>query len=329
MKRISLTNTAFEGNNNVYLFPDGSETVLVDTGDSSDETRKQLRAGLATYDLEFEDIDRILLTHWHHDHTGLAEEIQEASGASVHVHEADAPLVAGDEDTWTEMWIRMNDLFEAWEMPREKRERLQEFLQTPEQFVNTPSVTEFRAGEAFAVDDTDLVPVHVPGHAAGLCLFEMERDGGTEILSSDVLLPHYTPNVGGADVRVSQPLEKYLRGLDRIAEAGYRRAWPGHRDPIDDPAGRAREIMEHHRERSWRVLSVLDREGPCSVWDVSHELFGALESIHILHGPGEAYAHLDHLERQGDIERNGRDYLLTDETAAAVDNDTQTWPLNF
>jgi D-Tyr-tRNAtyr deacylase len=37
-ERIKLSNTAFEGDNNVFLINDGPETVLVDTGDGSEAT---------------------------------------------------------------------------------------------------------------------------------------------------------------------------------------------------------------------------------------------------------------------------------------------------
>ncbi|ELK55128.1 putative metallo-beta-lactamase family hydrolase, partial [Haloferax sp. BAB-2207] len=58
-------------------------------------------------------------------------------------------------------------------------------------------------------------------------------------------------------------------------------------------------IAEHHRERTERVVSVLDDHGPADAWTVSARLFGDLEAIHILHGPGEAFAHLDHLVAEG------------------------------
>ncbi|NIS34090.1 MAG: MBL fold metallo-hydrolase, partial [Actinobacteria bacterium] len=60
-----------------------------------------------------------------------------------------------------------------------------------------------------------------------------------------------------------------------------------------DPAGRARTILEHHRDRTRRVIDALDERGPTDAWGVSEALFGDLEGVHIMHGPGEAWAHLD------------------------------------
>jgi hypothetical protein len=60
------------------------------------------------------------------------------------------------------------------------------------------------------------------------------------------------------------------------------------------------------------VIEALDDRGPADTWTVSARLFGDLDGIHILHGPGEAFAHLDHLERHGVIERDGREYRLVE-----------------
>jgi len=126
--------------------------------------------------------------------------------------------------------------------------------------------------------------VHAPGHAAGLCCFETES--GDEAFVGDALLPVYTPNVGGADVRVERPLERYVATLDRLIDRDYERVWPGHRDPIAEPTARADAILEHHRERTDTILAFLDDHGPADAWTVSAHLFGDLEGIHIVHGPG-------------------------------------------
>ncbi|QFU82594.1 MBL fold metallo-hydrolase [Natronorubrum aibiense] len=330
MERISLSNSAFEGNNNAYLFADGPETVLIDTGDWMETTREQLEAAFDERNVDLADVDRIFLTHWHGDHTGLAGEIQAESGAEVYAHADDAALIAGDEDAWADLHDLQEQYFEQWGMPEEKQAVLREVLAGGKPTGTSPTVTAFDDGETFAINGYDLEVVHTSGHAAGLSMFAFDLDGRREVCSGDALLPVYTPNVGGADVRVEQPLEKYLRALQGIVDADYDRAWPGHRDPIDEPAVRAQYIIDHHEERSWRVLDAIDRKGPCDTWTISDDLFGDLESIHILHGPGESYAHLEHLERTGTVVREGTEYRLADGVAddlAAMDN--QRWSLEY
>ncbi|MEF8814659.1 MAG: MBL fold metallo-hydrolase [Halovenus sp.] len=324
MERIRLSNHTFEGANNAYLFADGPETVLVDTGDRVPATREQLTAALADHDVEFADIDRIFLTHWHGDHSGLAGAIQRESDADVYVHEADAPLVAGDEAAWTALEERQREFFDSWGMPPADRAALERFLDDVTLYDQPPTVTTVADGDTFVVNDTRLEVVHAPGHADGLCMFE----AGAEVLTGDALLPEYTPNVGGADIRVERPLAKYLDTLAAIVAADYDRAWPGHRIPIDDPAARAEHIIDHHEERSYRVLEAVERLAPCDVWSVSADLFGSLEGIHIIHGPGEAYAHLDHLECMGAVTQADGAYRLADGTAGRLDAiEEERWEL--
>ncbi|MFC4360148.1 MBL fold metallo-hydrolase [Halobium salinum] len=308
MKRIQLANRAFEGRNDVYLLP-GEPTVLVDAGIATDAGRDALRAGLAEAGLAVEDVDEVLVTHWHYDHTGLAGEIQAESGATVRAHAADAPLVAGDEAAVADEAARTRRRLDEWGLPHGPREELLDFFDTHEDIRGTPcEVTPFDGGDVLDLGERSFEVVHLPGHAAGLSAFEtagetLDSDApGRHAFVGDAILPKYTPNVGGADVRVEDPLATYAESLVEVVERDWARAWPGHRDPIDDPAGRAREILAHHRERTERVVSVLDEHGPCDAWTVSAHLFGDLSDIHILHGPGEAFAHLDHLASAGVVE---------------------------
>ncbi len=309
---VGLGNHAFEGNNNCYVLglEDGATTTLVDTGVASDDTRRQLQEGLARYDLAFADIERILLTHHHADHTGLAGEIQAESGCPVNVHEADAPLVAQDPDATAAQEDRLRNAIDEWGMPEEKQEELLAFLDgSAGMDGEAPEVTTFEDGATFDLGSVELEAVHMPGHAAGLAGFAFEGRDGEELFSGDALLPYYTPNVGGADIRVDGALEQYLDALLDIISRQYTRAWPGHRGPIVDPPGRAADIISHHRDRTERVVGVLD-DGPATPWEVSAELFGSLSYIHILHGPGEAFAHLEHLLDAGVVARTGRAFEL-------------------
>ncbi|GGM53835.1 glyoxylase-like metal-dependent hydrolase (beta-lactamase superfamily II) [Halarchaeum rubridurum] len=324
-----MDNTVFEGRNDVYLLDEGSETALVDVGDPTASTREDLRAALAAHDLSFADVDTVLLTHWHPDHIGLAGVVQAAGGATVHVHEADAPLVAGDEAAWDAMRATQHRRFEEWGIPDAKRDELRANFHGPEAFEAFADVTPFSDGATFDIGTDTLRAVHVSGHAAGLCLFEFDDDGAHAAFTGDALLPEYTPNVGGADVRVEHPLRDYVAGLERVAAADYDVAWPGHRDRIDDPTGRAREIITHHEHRAWRVLDAVRRLDEPDTWAVSADLFGDLHGVHILHGPGEADAHLRHLAEAGVVHRDAdRRYRLADGIAARLaGRSDERWPL--
>ncbi|WP_144924074.1 MBL fold metallo-hydrolase [Halorubrum salsamenti] len=329
MKRIQLGNTVFEGENDAYLL-DGETTALVDTGVALPDVRAELEAGLAEHGVAFADVDAIALTHWHPDHAGLAGEIQAEGDADVYVHEADVSLVDGTESPLFLDRDLQRETFDRWGMPEPDRERLTAYFDAVSADLSgrPADVTTFADGDAIDAGGVALEAVHLPGHTAGLTGFAFDpreapdhepvgsdrgRAGpGEELFAGDALLPRYTPNVGGADVRVKGALAAYAESLARIVARDFDAAHPGHRERIDDPSRRAATILDHHRHRTRRVLDVLAGGGPATAWEVSAALFGELSEIHVLHGPGEAFAHLDHLADAGVVESDGTAYRLVD-----------------
>lgn len=331
MRRVSLENVDLEGANNAYLLDAEERTVLVDTGESARE--QTLRTALEDEGVAFADVDEVFLTHWHPDHSGLAGTIQAAGGATVRIHERDAPLATRETDAWRAFSESQQSRLEAWGVPESKRQQLLAHREQADIEEHAPpsSVTTFTDGETFTVGDHLLTVVHTPGHTAGsvcLALEDTTTEGsGGDVVTGDTLLPKYTPNVGGTDIRLEQPLDEYLTSLSTLAAADYDRGWPGHREPIADPSARAREIIAHHEQRAGQILAILDRIGPADVWSICTELFGELERFHILVGAGEAYAHLAHLAAQGDVEHVDGTYRLVDEVRTDIDSDVDTWPL--
>lgn len=203
--------------------------------------------------------------------------LQRESGATVHVHADDAPLVEHDEEAYEQIYDLQRDRFAERRIPPEKTETICSYQTLPDG--PTPTVEPFEDGDEFEVADFTLRVEH----AAGLSCFVVRET--SEVFSGDTLLPEYTLNVSGADVWVDRPLERYLEVIVWFVRADFVRAWPGHRDPISDPTARTTDIVDHHETRSWRVLDVLDRRGASDPWTVSVGLFRELDGIHIKHGP--------------------------------------------
>src|SRR2546423_12620788 len=84
---ISLPTPFYIGAVNVYLIKEDPITII-DTGPKTKEAIDALRAGLSQAGVSVGDIRRIVLTHAHEDHCGLARSLRdEAKDAEVFVHD--------------------------------------------------------------------------------------------------------------------------------------------------------------------------------------------------------------------------------------------------
>src|SRR6187455_2501987 len=70
------------GSVNTWLLR-GDPLTLVDTGPRDEEALAELEAGLSRAGVRVEDLELVLLTHHHVDHTGLAATIAARSGARI------------------------------------------------------------------------------------------------------------------------------------------------------------------------------------------------------------------------------------------------------
>lgn len=76
-----------------YLWRDPDSLTLIDTGlagSGSDITRAIIGFGLTSTDL-----DRVVLTHFHEDHTGAAAEVGDWGEVTVMAHRLEAPIIRG------------------------------------------------------------------------------------------------------------------------------------------------------------------------------------------------------------------------------------------
>jgi glyoxylase-like metal-dependent hydrolase (beta-lactamase superfamily II) len=276
----------------IYLLRGELGWMAVDTGLGLPEAGAQWRAIAESLD---GPVLRIAITHFHPDHVGAAATAEALTGATVHQGELDyaqCEAVWGSDD-WPD---RIAAWMERHGTPAEIARDVLEQGRVASLFIHYAARPELlREGDS--LDGWRVL--ELPGHADGHLGFE--RDG--VLVAGDHLLPDISPTVGRyADGR-PDPLGAYLDSLRRTVQRAPVLALPGHGEPIRDPAGRARELIAHHRDRLDATAAALG-DGPRTAFEVSLALFDRdLDPSGRRFAVAETLAHLERLSYDGRAEQ--------------------------
>jgi len=292
IRRVTLSLPTRPGHVHAYLLPGEEGWTLVDTGVGLPDAKETWAAELAKAGGR---VATVFVTHFHPDHVGAAADLHELTGASVvqgGLDYAQCELVWGNP-SWAE---RLVDWFHLHGAPYDVTAELVGQSSVYRAFIRyqrDPILVE--AGEH--VDGWELIAA--PGHADGqLCLL---KDG--VLIAADHLLDRITPNVGLWPASRPDPLADYLAALEWTIELDPALALPGHGEPIRDPAGRARELKEHHRLRLEETAAALGPQ-PKTGYELSFALFGAdLKPAGRRFAIAETLSHLERLVHAGDAIR--------------------------
>ena len=78
---------------NVYFIRDHNEYLLIDSGWNTDEALASLQNQLAEINVNLNEIPRIIITHMHPDHIGLAGKLKELYQPETSLHHLDRELL--------------------------------------------------------------------------------------------------------------------------------------------------------------------------------------------------------------------------------------------
>lgn len=288
----------------------GEPLTLVDTGPRAVETRTALEKGFARLGYRPADLDRIVVTHAHADHFGLAGDLVATSGAEVLSHPWNVPaLETYDADLEERVSFYATLLREA-AVPASIMGAVGRVTRAMEQFGQPVAVSGILdEGNRLRLAGREWQVLHTPGHAMGLvCLYEAD---GRTLLSSDHLLadissnPVVEPPPPGKRERL-RSLALYRDSLCRVAGMAIDRALPSHGPAIADVAGLVERRLAFHERRLERVREAL-RNGARTTWDVTEALFPGRTPLDTFLAVSETIGHLDLLEIEGDIEEEKED----------------------
>lgn len=288
---------------NLWLLRDGDGWVIVDTGFPSDEARAIWAEVLDQLD---GPVTKLVVTHFHPDHLGLATWLMERTGAPLYMTSGEF-LTA--HAVWNEVGghgahfmveqFRQHGLDEAFLGKFEKRGSgyRQAVPSLPDHY------HRLLDGDCLEINghkwQVNVGFGHSPEHAALYC---QERD---MVISGDMLLPKISTNISVfAATPDADALGWYLDSLAEMAREIPTRTLvlPSHGLPFTGVQARVEELRMHHDAR----LQALEEKckAPQSAAEVLSTLFPrALDTHQMMFAMGEAIAHMNHLEKAGRLSK--------------------------
>jgi glyoxylase-like metal-dependent hydrolase (beta-lactamase superfamily II) len=299
---ISLPTPFYIGPVNVYLIKEDPITII-DTGPKTPEAVDALRAALRKAGLTSGDIRRIVLTHAHEDHCGLARSLRdEAKDAEVFVHDWES----GHRAARLEHEENLRLLQRAG-VPDDEIQAMRQLYEEVRQYADSLDDEHCRQladGDELEFGNGALRVVHTPGHTPGSCSFLREAD--RTVIAGDCVLKRITPNpVISPDPidpsRRFRSLAEYLVSLARVRSFAPTLIFGGHGEPISDFEELFNRYLKLIRERQAKVISLIPKSG-ATAWEVSRAMFPETGDVHRFLAVSEAVAHLDYAQSEGRIE---------------------------
>ena len=288
---------------NLYLLDDGDSWTLIDTGLNSDNVKTIWDNLLKTF-FKKKSIGKIVLTHLHPDHIGLAAWLSERCGAPVHISKGDWSMACAlwDADTdqaaqqYRQYYSRFGvcgDVLEELVKHRAGYKKLVKQLPCHVHFL-IPGEKLQSDGKWEILEGKGHSPQHI-------CLW---NEGEKVMISGDHILPTITPNVSLMVHGLRNPLQSYLRSLKQFGALHCQHYLPAHGLPSDNYQARIGELLAHHQQQLTSLLKCCDQ--PMTVAQALPILFKReLPIQQRIFALGEAAAHLVYLTSQEQLSCTG------------------------
>jgi len=297
---------------NAYAIENGDGTLtLFDTGLGTPDAEASLRASAAAAGLDLGQVSRILVSHGHIDHYGLAQTFSEVRGAPVYLHPADFDKVAGGA-RWAARPERYGPYFIKLGVPGDVVARMVKLAGSTARYARRVDEARMAAatpGERFSFAHFEGQLVHMPGHTPGLvCLWVEEF---RLFFSDDHLLARISPNPlieldEHGEEHKFLALPTYLESARRAYEMDIDLVLPGHGPPFRGHRALLDGLFHFYDVRQERLCARLATSDATAV-EMVRSIFGRADPMRLFLTLSEVIGNLEVLEAQGRVSRRLED----------------------
>lgn len=274
--------------------------TLVDTGPLTEDAWEALGHGLARHGFRIGDVERLVLTHGHQDHFGLAARIQRLGKARLFGGRLDRGHFLG----------RRNGRFLLDALTRAgfggaARLTMVAMTVAVDRFAEPLSTwNELSGGEVLPGDGWSVLVRSVPGHTPGSLSFEVPEAG--VLFTGDTVLRDITPNaIVDEDPErpgeVFRSVSRYFETLGRI-EARGSSLLTGHGGRIPDFEAHRSRLESRYAARVTQIERALAGRPKC-VAELCRKIFPTVRPMDLYLAYSEILGFLMYLEDLQRVER--------------------------
>ena len=298
VRQITLPTPFLVGPVHTYLVRSDALT-LIDTGPKTEEAQGILLNSLEQMNVRPEDIELVVLTHHHPDHTGLTAKF--LPNALIAGHPKMKPWLDKDETFFQERKEFFCDFYTRHGMPEKWVEEIEKgnqgyMVYTDKSRLDIPTVEgeEIDGLSGWTVIDT-------PGHAQTHISLFREKD--TSMIAGDHILGHISSNaILEAPYKKGEErprtLLQYRDALKKCRHINM--IYPGHGEDVKNPPQLIEKRLREQETKA-QVFKQFLKEEPSTAFEVCKFMYPDMYQKQPSLTFSETLGHLDLLEEYGEV----------------------------